>query len=196
MVSTKKYLVGLALPLAFAIPANGQNFELQKLNVKSLESIFSSQDAPKIPEVTKGEPSYMIIDQSPKKGTYKLPSLCPNNIRDAGPFGVNYRGFRQRWGLVDLSVISIPQNAPMFDSGTFSIRTSTNASHPDVNQLNKYSFETTNNERSITRKYSLTIDRRDMGNCIDLTVSYEEERKALQPTNNYPGNFGTYLPHN
>lgn len=314
-----KYLAGLALPLAFAMPANTQEFKLEKLNVKNLESFFSSENAPKIPEAKpsleksysnngpqesiyniglcprdvseqdkfrlryqvyngrwkkavfyildkypgmqydahvqppmeggftikmspeptddsyfdpaepvkyyalkindpsqtirrsyeitasdlheengkkncldvvvsiRDEPATKIMDVNKskiQKGKYDF-DVCPKEVKDLGPFRLNYQRFNKQFQRPYFDMDSVYPNNEINNSGGFSIITATNTVHTDVDELNKYYLENTNSAKTIKRKYNLLINRMDEKNCLGMTIAYEEDKRT---------SFGDFLP--
>lgn len=175
------YLAGLTLPLAFAIPVNPQEFELQKINTKNIESFFVSENIPQAPQ------AYEVIQENKSKisrETYNI-NMCPKADYNLGKLIITYEMFKKQWNRPYFSVKSIFGNNDTDYSGVFSIVTATNTVHTNPNNLNKYHLESTNKDKTIKRKYDFRLNKLHEEGCVDATIFYEEEKKT---------SFGDFLP--
>ena len=196
----KRGAYALAFPLALAAYGNTRDFD-----AKSLDLLFNPSN--KITNVGKtyngtlnGEyannsspmptPSYQNIENiMPNKseiqrGAYNF-DICPKELKDLGPFRLNYQRFREQFQRPYFDMDSIFDNNEVCNSGGFSIITAINTVHTNVEELNRYHLESTNNARTINRKYDLFINNIDEKRCLNMTVAFEEERKST---------FGDFLP--
>ncbi|MBU2523436.1 MAG: hypothetical protein KKE23_04065 [Nanoarchaeota archaeon] len=190
----KKYLAGIALPLALAAPIYGQNnnfssdlekaaknIQIESFDKSTLDSFFNSG---KLNGISKGYDNIIQDKSKIQRNTYHF-EVCPKTLKDLGPVRIDYQRFNKRWNRAYFSVDSIFDNNEIYNSGGFSILTSTNASNPDVGDLNKYHLENTNKDKTIKRRYDLFINKIYENRCLNMTVLYQEEKRT---------SFGEFLP--
>jgi len=186
MANKIKYLAALAFPLAFALPVKAkdltQKFELESMNAKSIESFFSSEDAPKI-----SMPTYEIQEKSKITKNKYHADLCIGDLFENERFSVRYNNFNN--GLkIGYFYHRDKLNGPETEGGIGIKMSSTTFESDGIKPLGYRKFETRPRidtiatwEFSINKRYDLNGKK----NCVNMHIVLTEDKKI---------SFGDYLP--
>ena len=182
MANKSKYLAALALPLAFALPAKSQGFELERMNAKSIESFFSSEDAPKI-----SMPSYEIQEKSKITKNKYSADLCIGDTFENERFSMRYNNFNN--GLkIGYFYHRDKLNGPETEGGVGVKMSSTTFESNGTKPIGYRKFET-RPRADTTATWEILINRRydsnGKKNCVNMDIVLTEDRKT---------SFGDYLP--
>jgi len=169
------YIAGIVLPLAFALPANTQNFDRS-----SLDSLFNSGMSKEISrayESTAIEASEIPEPSPLSKSENHILKFCPGARVDQGIFAVGYDYFDEK---------TREANVYVYDA------THVDYKYPKVKASIPARVMFKSQDEPLTVTYELSIEKmykpnnaNAPKNCIDLKVRRTEDRMQ---------NFGDFLP--